>query len=242
MKIFGRYFAPKNTSLFNGEVMSHWQQWLEHERQVWSSSNFNQNTRDLLLPRSLSIRNSLYSAEQNEITSCKVFDLAPADPEDHLQYVTHESGPHGHFKTQQRTKLVRDLLLNEDTNDCSPILEKKYCIYKYEYNGNTNIMVGKVKAVQYETTPNGEKIVSALEILQCPKKGQKQDNLYVDISADDSFNLDYRVRIVDTLERSMLLCFNLEMTSMGTFSQRQRSGKYAHSSFFVAQTQIEKFL
>lgn len=236
--IIENIFSPKNTNLFDGAVMAHWQQWLEYQQQVWCYSNFNNKVGDLLLPRPFSLRNALFNTAH---TDTKVYDPAPADPDDDLEYVTHDSGPHGHFTTQQRTDLVRDLLLNEDANESSPILEKQYCIYKYEFNGNSNIMVGKVKAVHYKTNPMGEKTISGIEVLQCPKKGQKQDNLYVDISPDDSFNLDYRVRVVDMLERSMMLCFNLEMTSMGTFSKRRTSGRYSHSSYFVAHTQIQKF-
>ena len=57
------------------------------------------------------------------------------------------------------------------------ILVKMACIYKYEYEGTTNMMVGMVKKVNY----NEDNSVCSIEVLQCPPRGATKDNLYVDI-------------------------------------------------------------
>ena len=57
------------------------------------------------------------------------------------------------------------------------ILVKMACIYKYEYEGTTNMMVGMVKKVNY----NEDNSVCSIEVLQCPPRGATKDSLYVDI-------------------------------------------------------------
>ena len=217
--------------------MSRWQAWLEQQKQTWVFSNFDRQVGPLSLPRPCSACQSNANIVQEP---AKFYDPTPADLDDDLEYVTHSSGPHGHFASQQRTNLVRDQLLNEESKS-GPILEKLHCIYKYKFEGKINIMVGKVKRVEYELNDLGESLVSQVEVLQCPKRGQKKNNLYVDISAADSFNTDYYIRVIDHLQLENLLCWNLEMTDKGTFSKRRTGGKYGHHSFFVAETQIKYF-
>ena len=65
---------------------------------------------------------------------------------------------------QERQTLVRDLLLEEESTSTSPILTKMGCIYKYEYQGRSNIMVGMVKKVNY----NEDNTITLVEVLQCP--------------------------------------------------------------------------
>ena len=73
------------------------------------------------------------------------------------------------------------------------------------------------------------------------RKEQKRDNLYIDISEDDAFNMDYRIRVTDVLERSMLLAYNLQITTTGHFCKKRKGGKYGHSSHIVAKTRIQRF-
>ena len=161
----------------------------------------------------------------------------PGNPEDNRPYVTHNSGTNGSFTTQERQILVRDMLLAEESNINAQILVKMGCIYKYEYEGMTNIMVGMVRKVNY----NEDRSVGSIEVLQCPPRGAKKDNLYVDISADGCFNLDYRYRVTDILKREMLLCCNLHMTDSGSFSKKRKTGKHGHSSYVVAKTSFVAF-
>ena len=76
------------------------------------------------------------------------------------------------------------------------------------------------------------------EVIQCPPN----DNLYVAICADGAFSLKYRIRVIDTLEREMLIAYNLDMNMDGTFSKKRKSGtRHAVSSYAVAKSAIEKF-
>ena len=93
-------------------------------------------------------------------------------------------------------------------------MEKMYCIYKYENAGKCNIMVGLIKKVNYDETGSN---VHSIEVLQCPPKGARKENLHIDISPDDAFNLDYHIRVTDILECSMLLTYNLQMPAGGKF-------------------------
>jgi hypothetical protein len=64
----------------------------------------------------------------------------------------------------------------------------------------------------------------------------------VDISADGAFNLDYRIRVLDVLERESILAFNLSMNKDGTFSKKRKSGnKHSLCSYMVAKHVIQKF-
>ena len=89
------------------------------------------------------------------------------------------------------------------------ILVKMACIYKYEYEGTTNMMVRMVKKVNYnynvkKVNYNEDNSVCSIEMLQCPPRGATKDNLYVDISAAYSaFNPNYCIRVTDVLEREM---------------------------------------
>ena len=82
-------------------------------------------------------------------------------------------------------------------------------------------MAGMVKREKYgKKTSN----IHSIDVLQCPPKGAKKDNLYIDTTPDDAFNLDYRIRVADTLEWSRLLA-NLHMTAGGKFFKMRKSGK-----------------
>jgi hypothetical protein len=184
------------------------------------------------------------SRQHSESVENTIEDFAPADMPDATEYVTHNSGPHGSFTKADREALIRTTILEENAlDDTAVILPQKACIYKYEYNSKTNISVGLVKKVIEGDVENETGKVSYLyEVLQCPPKGAKKDNLYIDICPDSAFNLDFRIRVIDRLERSMILAFNLEMTSNGTFSKKRKSGgAHSLSSYCVAKQVIHKF-
>jgi hypothetical protein len=240
-KIFTRMqnsFFFTNAQVFCPQVISNWQFWLEEQQKIWSYERFDGKFSDLMLPRIISERkHQLQEVESVPELELHLQNPEPGSPADEVEFVTHSSGEHGHFTKEQRLELVRDLLLEEDSQN-APIMEKTHCIYKYVYAGKCNIMVGMIKKVNYDETGTN---VASIEVLQCPPKGARRENLYIDISPDDAFNLDYRIRVTDILERSMLLAYNLEMTAGGKFCKKRKSGKYGHSAYFVAQTQIGQF-
>lgn len=226
-------YFPQNPQVFNHQIIANWQNWLTQQEETYQISNFGKLSY-LLFPRDSKTRKPASTTElENNLQ-----DAAPGDPNDELEFVTHSSGPHGQFSKEDRQTFVRDILLEEESNPNAEILINMGCIYKYEYGGKTNIMVGLVKKIIFDDSTN---LVSSVEVLQCPPKGAKRDNLYIDISENDAFNMDYRIRVTDVLERSMLLAYNLQMTSTGHFCKKRKGGKYGHSSHFLAKTRIQSF-
>ena len=228
-------YFPRSKDIFTPGVVSHWQSWFEHQKNIWCVENFVRQYSEMAFLRDLTSRKA--SMTEDTTGSIDINNPEPGDPEEDRPYVTFDSGIHGKFTAQERQTLVRDLLLEEESTSTSPILTKMGCIYKYEYQGRSNIMVGMVKKVNY----NEDNTISSVEVLQCPPRGAKKDNLYIDFSADTSFNLDYRIRVTDVLEREMLLAYNLVMTDSGCFSKKRKSGKHGHSSYTVAKTSIDSF-
>ena len=63
------------------------------------------------------------------------------------------------------------------------------------------------------------------------------DNLYIDINAEQAFHLRYKVKVMDTIERSMLLAI---IKSDGKFSKKRKSGtKYSSSSYATAKNVVQ---
>lgn len=236
-------FFPTNPSVFNDKAVHNWHQWLEKQRDIWRFSNFNRYLSSTKLPMTLpapfSERNVPALGNPNTI----FVDPAPNDLDEEQEHVTHASGAHGSFSTTQRLEMVRNVVAEEmsSKSNLEGVMEGTYCIYKYEYNGEFNIMLGKVKKICYRMEGGRPTDVTAIEVLQCPPKGAKRDNLYIDISAETMFNLDYYIRVTDTLEPSMVLCYNLHMNDNGTFSKRRKQGKYSQTPYVTAKQEIEKF-
>jgi len=113
-------------------------------------------------------------------TGClDIHNQEPGDPKDDTQYVIysiqqwdswriHHSGT---SKFGERSSFEGRIYFN------ASILVKMACIYQYEYEGTTNMMVGMVKKVNYSE----DNSVCSIEVLQCPPRGATKDNLYVDI-------------------------------------------------------------
>ena len=103
-------------------------------------------------------------------------------------------------------------------------------------------MVGMVQKVFVD--PETKKI-NLIQVLNCPPKGASMDNLYVDINAEQAFHLRYKVKVMDTIERSMLLAINLEINkSDGNFSKifKRKSGtKHSSSLYSTAKNVIQHY-
>lgn len=238
-------FFPSYRSLFSDQVIKNWNSWFNCQADMWRFENFDISSigyTEMLLPPPYATRLAAVPVPNSpeQILS----DPAPNDIDDDQQYVTHESGVHGSFSIKDREGLVRELLdkdLNEEVSGINDALEGTFCIYVYEYESQKNIMLGKIKAIRYLTVDNKPADVKEIDVLQCPLKGAKKDNLYQDISADSSFNLNYYIRVTDTLEPSMVLCYNLYMNDNGTLSKRRKQGKYSQTPYMTAKQVIEKF-
>ena len=161
-------------------------------------------------------------------------DAAPSDLKDDTEYVTFDSDEYGEFSACDRLAMVREVLLDELMDPNAEIFEGTACIFKYEYERVENIMVGMVQKVFVD--PETKKI-NLIQVLNCPPKGASMDNLYVHINAEQAFHLRYKVKVTDTIERSMLLAINLEINkSDGKFSKKRKSGtKYSSSSYATAK-------
>ena len=115
--------------------------------------------------------------------------------------------------------ILKLLLFDELVDPNAEIFEGTACIFKYEYERVENIMVGMVQKVFVD--PETKKI-NLIQVLNCPPKGASMDNLYVDINAEQAFHLRYKVKVTDTIERSMLLAINLEINkSDGNFLKQE---------------------
>jgi hypothetical protein len=204
---------------------------------MWKICNFDAKHSDLLLPRDTQTLQQTTSAKIENINR-NLYDAAPADPIDELEYVTHSSGIHGAFSKQDRQNFVRNILLEEESNPHAEVLTNMGCIYEYVYDRKTNIMVGLIKKINLDENDNH---LTSIEVLQCPPKGAKRDNLYINISENDAFNLDYRIRVTDVLERSMLLAYSLQMTASGHFCKKRKGGRLGYSSYSLAKTRIRSF-
>ena len=112
------------------------------------------------------------------------------------------------------------------------ILVKMACIYKYEYEGTTNMMVVIVKKVNYSK----DNSVFSIEVLQCPPRGATKDNLYVDIC--------WFCFPSQLLHQSHWRSWTRNAACVQHwqyFSKKRKVGKHGHSSNLVAKTSIDAF-
>ena len=66
--------------------------------------------------------------------------------------------------------------------------------------------LGKLKKLKVDNTL-GEPFVSLVEFQQCPKQGQKKNNVYVDFKAPNAFNTDSYIRVINNQQNSFVLRF-----------------------------------
>jgi hypothetical protein len=146
------------------------------QKNIWRAENFGDTVSEMVFLRDFEARQACIDEHK---TGClDIHNQEPGDPKDDTQYVTYDSGIHarrihhsGTSKFGERSSFEGRIYFN------ASILVKMACIYKYEYEGTTNMMVGMVKKVNYSE----DNSVCSIEVLQCPPRGATKDNLYVDI-------------------------------------------------------------
>ena len=129
-KIFSRIrtnFFGRNPQIFTPQVTSNSQKWLEQQQKIWLLENFNKFS-DISFPRTFA-EPKTHIQELETVSPQQVHNPEPEDSYDNVEYVTHNSGEHAKFTKEQRLDLVRDLLLDEDSQNV-PIMESMYYIYK----------------------------------------------------------------------------------------------------------------
>ena len=182
------------------------------QKNIWRAENFGDTVSEMVFLRDFEARQACIDEHK---TGClDIHNQEPGDPKDDTQYVTYDSGIHGAFTTQEHQNLVRSSFEGRIYFNAS-ILVKMACIYQYEYEGTTNMMVGRVKKVNYSE----DNSVCLIEVLQCPPQGPTKDNL--------SILINYCIRVTDVLEHEMRLVYN---TDSGSFSKKRKVGKHGHSS------------
>jgi hypothetical protein len=243
-------FSSKYREYFTQDVKQNWNSWLEKNLQFWDPSAKTVQSGHLSFPRPYDVRAAGYSANE---TIAEIEDSAMADLPDDVETLTHNSSLHGSFSKKNRLDIIRDYLSNvHSVHDDSVILTGLACIYQFEHidgisgQQKEQIAVGIITQVHENLIdiqfcpPKGAK----------PQKGKRPDTLYQDINEDMNFNTSYRskagkkIECEDkNLERSVILAFNLELNSNGSFSKKpQRADSlYNASSYTVAASVIKKF-
>jgi hypothetical protein len=241
--------------------MQNWEQWFAAEQQQWDpNSKQAGSVPHLRIPQSFHNRRTPSSIFED--LHSVVEDSALQDLDDAVEFVTHDSGVHGHFSRTQRQDLTRQLLFQEQMlKDSGPILEKCACIYSYTFpdsNQKFNEQIGVGLVTKIHGDPSSEDCL--LDIQFCPPSGalpqtsKRPDTLYQNIEASMKFKLNHKiskgprgkkVRMLDIEKmqpRSVLLAYNLELNKSGKFSNsRVAAGKHSYTSMEVAKAVISEY-